>query len=400
MNPQGDRSPRMFSLPRVLATAALLAPVLASQVASAHSRRSAAAPQQITATISPSPFIPVHATARIVASAIGAGGQAASLSSIRVKLLSTHTGIKLSRPTAAERSQGVVALITAGNKPVSASVAVSARGSGAPQKLPLRTYSSPSQLVAGKGAWASWNTLSSLGYRTILQRIAQEHITHLYLETSGNRFIGQPQLNALLQTAHNMGIAVIAWQYTSLLNPGMQATAAQMTLGFQTAMGAQVDGLAADFEQNLGVGAMQTYSAAVRQAAGPSRVYVGVIYPPQYGFHTPIGTMARYVDVIAPMDYWMGAPRAYTAAEAASFITNSINELRSTPGENNLPIEVVSQTQNVENSSGFGLYNPPVSQVLASARAAMADGAIGVSFYDLRTQTQAQIAAIASLNLH
>jgi hypothetical protein len=124
---------------------------------------------------------------------------------------------------------------------------------------------------------------------------------------------------------------------------------------------------------------------------------VGVIYPPQAGFNTPIATMAQYVNVFAPMDYWLTAARPYTPAEAANYVSQSISALRNTPGENGIPIEVISQTQNVENTSGFGLYNPPPAQIEASVRAAEAGGAIGVSFYDLRTQTAAQIAAIRAM---
>lgn len=306
--------------------------------------------------------------------------------------------MRLAQPTAAERKSGVVALVTAGGAPGVASVIVSTAGS-ASQTLKVEAYSKPAQLVAGKGAWASFATYGALGARGILRRIADEGVTHLYLETTGLRFVGQPQLDAVLEKAHNLGIAVIAWDYASLIDPALEVRSAERTLAYRSALGAHVDGLAGDFEKNLSAGAVQTFSAAVRRAAGARRVYVGVIYPPQDGFATPIATMAKYVNVFAPMDYWLSAPRAYTPAEAAAYVTRSIAALRSTPGEDNLPIEVISQTQNVENASGFGLYNPPPAQVVASAKAAEAAGAIAVSFYDLRTQTAAQMAAIAALRI-
>lgn len=332
-----------------------------------------------------------------MASVTGANGRPLGLGQVIVRLHARGTGMRLTRPTAAQQNQGVVALLTAGRVAGPASVTVSMPGSGPVRTLKVEAYSNPAQLVRGKGAWASFSTISSLGAQGILRRSVEEHVTHLYLETTGVRFIGQQILNQVLEEAHNLGIAVIAWDYAALRQPAAEASSARATLSYRTGLGAQVDGLAGDFEQNLAPGPMQTFSQAVRQAAGPHRVYVGIIYPPQYGFHTPIATMSNYVNVYAPMDYWMSAARPYTTGEAAAFVTQSIAAIRATPGERNVPIEVISQTQNVENSSGFGLYNPPPAQVIASAKAAQADGAIGVSFYDLRTQTAAQIAAIAAL---
>lgn len=370
----------------------------AGRAGAAHRVRAAAPRARLLATVAPSPFVPAHGTARIIVRGASAGGRPLRPADVRVTLRALGSGMRLRPPTAAERRRGVVALVTAGGAAGAAVVVVSATGA-APQTLKLEAYTKPAQLVAGKGAWASFATYGALGARGILRRIAREGVTHLYLETTGLRFVGQAQLDTVLENAHNLGIAVIAWDYASLTDPALEVRSAERTLAFRSALGAHVDGLAGDFEKNLSAGAMRTFSAAVRRALGARRVYVGVIYPPQDGFATPIATMAQYVNVFAPMDYWLSAPRAYTPAEAAAYVTRSIVALRDAPGENNLPIEVVSQTQNVENASGFGLYNPPPAQVVASAKAAEAAGAVGVSFYDLRTQTPAQIAAIAALRV-
>ena len=362
----------------------------------------AAAPERIMATVTPSPFVPVGGTAEIVANVVDAYGNPVSLSRapVHVILQTRDRGMYLARPTASERRNGVVALLRAGSRAGAGSLVVASPGVRAlSQVLKVKVYSNPADLVAGKGAWASLSTYDALGPKGILHRMVAEGVTHLYLETTGLRFYGQHMLDAVVEQAHNAGIAVIAWDYASLLNPSTEASSAQATLNFRTPVGAQVDGLAGDFEQNLSPGAMRVFSSAVRQAAGPNRAYVGVIYPPQAGFNTPIATMAQYVNVFAPMDYWLTAARPYTPAEAANYVSQSISALRNTPGENGIPIEVISQTQNVENTSGFGLYNPPPAQIEASVRAAEAGGAIGVSFYDLRTQTAAQIAAIRAMRI-
>jgi hypothetical protein len=348
----------------------------------------------LTATVAPSPFIPVGGTADVRVSL----PTAASLADVHVTLSSAGGNIQVSEATPEELSQGIVAVLQAGASAGSASVTVSSPGTTA-VTLPVAVYAHAADLLSGKGAWASFNTYSALGAQAILERSAAEGVTHLYLETTGVNFVGERQLDTILQQAHNLGIAVIAWDYAALRNVPAEVRSARATLAYTTALGARVDGLAGDFEGNLSAAAMRTFSAAVRQSAGPSRAYVGIIYAPQFGFPTPIATMARYVDVFAPMDYWLGAPRFDTVARARSFVTTSIRQLRQTPGEGGVPIEVISQTQDIIDASGFGPYNPPPAQVVASAQAAVASGAIGVSFYDLRTQTQAQIAAIQSLSV-
>ena len=369
----------------------LAAPTLAAPLLVAQS------PAHLTATIAPSPFLPESGSADVMASVTNGSGSAESVASVTVTV--QGAGARLTRATAAQRAKGIVGIVRAGSAPGTASVAVSVAGAAIVQTLPVDAYARPADLLSGKGAWASIATFDALGAQTILARSAHEGVTHLYLEVAGINFVGTQQMDAIVQQAHNLGIAVIAWVYAPLTDVPAEIRSAETALAFKTALGGEADGLGGDFEKNLSASAMAAFSAAVRQALGPSRPYVGIIYPPQYGFDTPIATMARYVNVFAPMDYWLAAARPYTAVEAAAFVAVSMRELRSVPGEKGLPIEVISQTQDIENASGFGVYNPPPTQVVASTQAALADGAIGVSFYDLRTQTAAQISAIAALEV-
>lgn len=362
------------------------------------SRPRSAVPARATlfATVAPSPFVPLHGQARIQASITDPGGRPVGVGALRVSLASAPPGVHLEPPTATGRREGVVARLVAGASTGRARITVTWPGTALRQTLPVEVYSTPARLVAGKGAWVSFSTYAALGPSVILHRLAQEGVTHMYLETTGYNFAGRPELNALLEQAHNLGIAVIDWAWAPLNAVAREVQAASATIAYAAPHGGQADGLGGDFEIDLGAAPMQAFSRAVRRALGPERVYVGIVYPPQAGFPTPIAAMAKYVNVFAPMDYWLQAPRAYTPAQAAAYVVRSIQALRQAPGEDGLPIEVVSQTQNVENRSGFGRYNPPPDQVTASARAAVQAGAIGVSFYDLRTQTPAQIAAIAA----
>jgi hypothetical protein len=97
------------------------------------------------------------------------------------------------------------------------------------------------------------------------------------------------------------------------------------------------------------------------------------------------------------MDYWLGSPHVLSAADVSRFVLTSIRLIRQSLGAHQLPIEIIGQTQDLLDNSGFGRYNPPVYQLQAAYMAARAGGAIGLSFYDLRTQTSAQVRAIARL---
>lgn len=346
-------------------------------------------------TVSPSPFLHVTASADIVAD--GAAARAAT--AFRVTL-SKGAPFRLSAPTAAQRARGVVAIVTAGRSAGHATVTVSNPHGGASTTLPLESETSPAQLVAGKGAWISFDAYGRMTFASMLSRMAAEGVTHVYVETTGDNFIGATDLNALVDEAHNLGIAVIAFAWAPMNEVAQEIRAARQTIDYTTAGGGQVDGFAADLEIHLGAAAIATFSAAVRRALGPERAYVAIIYAPQFGFPTPIATLAKYVNAFAPMDYWdSDAGLTYSPAYAFRFVTTSIRELRQTPGEDGVPIEVVSQTQDIASDSGFGPLNPPAAQVAASAQAAAAAGAVGVSFYELVNQTAAQIAAISRFHM-
>jgi hypothetical protein len=381
-----------------LAAGLLVATVASAPLVSAHARplRRLAASSAMFATVSPSPFIHVRDSANIVAR-VPAGESAAD---VKVTLNGERSGFTLSTPTSTERSHGVVAVVTAPSHARKASVTVSIPGTADSQTLPIESYFRPDQLVAGKGAWISFDAYGQMPYSTMLQEMAEEGVHHVYVETTGVNFIGEPYLNALLEQAHNLGIAVIAQAWAPLSQVQQEINSAGQTIAYTTPDGGQVDGFAGDFEQNLSAGAMQEFSAAIRQDLGPNRVYVGIIYAPQFGFATPIATMAHYVNVFAPMDYWDdSADRSYSLSYVESFVAASIKDLMGTPGEDNIPVEVVSQTQDINSDSGFGPLNPPAAQVLASAKAAAANGALAVSFYELCNQTAADIADITHFHM-
>jgi hypothetical protein len=359
--------------------------------------RAAAAPGHgvFFATVTPSPFIHVGARARVVVRM--PGGEADG--KVQVTLRGEPSAFSLSQPTAAERRRGVVALVQAGATPAKATLVVSIDGRPRRLTLPLESFVHPDQLTAGKGAWVSFNTYGQMSAAAMLGRMHQEGITHVYLETGGDRFIERSQLNALLEPAHNLGIAVIAFAWAPLLRLRREIYSAGETITYRAPQGGMVDGFAGDFETNLGKPAVRAFSAAVRHDLGPDRVYVACIYAPQLGFHTPIATLARYVNVFAPMDYWLGSRWGSSAVRASWYVTRSVWDLRHASGEGGRAIEVIAQTADVANPSGIGLLNPSAAQVRASALAARAAGALGVSFYELLTQTRAQIAAIASFRM-
>lgn len=359
--------------------------------------RATAAPGRGTffATVTPSPFIHVGARAWIVVQTPADWAKAA----FRVTLGGNASAFRLSPPTATQRRHGVVALVAAVAGPAKATVAVSVEGRPRRLVLPLESFTHPDQLVAGKGAWIAFDTYGAMTATALLGRMRREGVTHVYLETGGDRFTERAQLGALLEPAHNLGIAVVAFAWAPLERLGREIHSAGETITYRAPHGGMVDGFAGDFEKNLARPAVREYSAAVRHDLGPSRVYVACIYAPQLGFRTPIATLARYVNVFAPMDYWLGRRWPFATARAFGFVRTSVWDLRHARGEGGRAIEVIAQTADVANQSGFGALNPSAAQVRASARAARAAGALGVSFYELLTQTAAQVAAIATFQM-
>ncbi|MCY0880259.1 MAG: hypothetical protein OWU84_15145 [Firmicutes bacterium] len=354
-------------------------------------------PVGFLATLSPSPFLTAGSVAQVMVAAVDAYGNPVAGVGVPIRVAVEGEGFRLQRLRAGITEAQPAALIQAERGARAATVVVtSSRYPHQRFLLPVRVIASPAQLVAGKGAWASLATWDALGPSAILARLTQEGVTHLYLQTAvGKSFFAAHLLDQILTQAHNRGIAVIAWDYAPLTAVSQDTAAAQAAIRFRAPLEDQVDGLAGDFEENLAASAVSAFSRGVRAALGPRRAYVAVIYAPQFGFPTPVATLAHYVNVIAPMDYWLGTPRSLSYADVYHFVQASLIQLRQRLGTHPVPVEVIGQTQDLLDSSGFGRYNPPVYQLAAAYAAAKAGGAIGISFYDLRTQTPAQVRAIA-----
>jgi hypothetical protein len=231
-------------------------------------------------------------------------------------------------------------------------------------------------------------------------------VTHVYVETavSGDGFFGQSLLGPFLDALHDAGIAVFNWDAAALYHPAADARGGTAALRYRTALGSATDGLGADLENNLAPAAVAAYARRIHQAMGPGRLFVAVIYPVADGFPTPISVLARYVQVFGPMDYWWGTPGPYdesppmTYAAVYADVVQSVQQIRETPGEDGRPVTILAQTQDVNDASGFGWYNPTPYQLEAAMAAAARVGAAGISFYDLRTQTPGQMAVLERLS--
>jgi hypothetical protein len=269
-----------------------------------------------------------------------------------------------------------------------------------PASLTLDTYSSPATVVAGKGMWLTYSDWVNTPDSQIIGTAEADHVTHLYVEvaTSSSGFYGRDALVDLLPKLHAVHIALIAWIYSTLNNPAADAQLAARVANFAAIGGNSVDGLAIDMEENLTPGNIDSFGTLVRQSLGTDYPMVAVIYPPQSDPGQTYASMykacAANFNVLAPMDYWHNTPAAYTGAQAAAYVTQSLQMLRNLSGDPGIPISVIGQAYTMFP----GQSGPNGIEERAALQAARSGGAIGYSMYRWGTASPAEWQAFGSTN--
>lgn len=353
---------------------------------------------KMEAAVAPSPFIDQGHSAHLSVAAVDQYGN--PVPGVTIPIV-THLQGKGARYTITRSSvvgQGSVGTITAGKKPATLDLTVHTPAfGGETETLPVRVITSPLQLLQGKGTWATYGVWSQLGAKKLIRDMKAQGMTHLYLETaaSGYGFYGQLPLDRVVDAAHDAGIAVITWNYDALWNVPQDEAAAKSSTDYRTRLGSGTDGFTADLEENLTTSAVGHFSQYVRQLLGPESPYVATIYPPQSHVGTPLKTLARYADALAPMDYWHAQERDYTYQSVYNYVAESVKEIRSQVP--NVPIEVIAETYDMFSGSERGDYNPAPMEDEAAVEAATDAKASSISFYDLATETNDEASLISSM---
>jgi hypothetical protein len=295
----------------------------------------------------------------------------------------------------------VLGTFTANGRTGNTTLTLTAPGTSyAPATLTLSSLASTAALVAGKGMWLLYQDWENIPDAQILAAAQSAHVTHIYVEVAATAtgFYGKPALADLLPKLHADHIALVAWIYTSLGNPAQDAALAAQVAAFRTAGGDGVDGLAADMEENLDPGNINSFLVPLRQSLGQDYLLVAVVYPPQSNPGKTYASMYQAVanfTVVAPMDYWHNTTGAYTPTQAAQYVTQSLTLLRSLTGNPGLPVEVIGQSYSMFGSEN---YAPSGAEEAAAMAAARSGGATAYSMYRWYSATPAEWQAFADDN--
>jgi hypothetical protein len=205
----------------------------------------------------------------------------------------------------------------------------------------------------------------------------------------------------LIDAAHKLHIAVIAWVYPYLYDLASDIALTRQVAAFHTPSGQRFDGIAADLEQNVQLWDVRAYSQLVRTDLGPQYLLVGVPYPPQSFADYPFAELARSYNVIAPMDYWHQTQSAfglnyghmrYGFEYARRYASESVSTIRSVSGH--VPVESIGQAFDDFGRLEMGPDAPSSDEVRGFLAGSKASGAIGASFFQWMTVTDAEWHAI------
>jgi hypothetical protein len=257
--------------------------------------------------------------------------------------------------------------------------------------------------VAGKGMWLTLGVFATGDADTLAKAAERNGITHLYLETaiSPLGFHGKKSVGTVIEAAHRHHIAVIAWVYPYLYDLASDIALTRQVAAFRTTSGQRFDGIAEDLEQNVQPWNIRAYSQLVRTYLGPHYLLVGVPYPPQSSAHYPFAEMARSYNVIAPMDYWHQTQTAsgldyghmrYGFEYASRYATDSVAAIRKVSGH--VPVSPIGQTFDNFGRLEMGPNAPGPDEIRGFLAGSKASGAIGASFFQWMTATDAEWHAI------
>jgi SH3-like domain-containing protein len=257
--------------------------------------------------------------------------------------------------------------------------------------------------VAGKGMWLTLGLFANGDADTLAKAAQRNGITHLFLESaiSPLGFHGKKSVGHLIEAAHKCHITVIAWVYPYLYDLASDVNLTRQVAEFRTLSGQRFDGIAEDLEQNVHLWNVRAYSQLVRTYLGPHYLLVGVPYPPQSFADYPFSELARSYNVIAPMDYWHQTQSAYGldyghmrygSHYASRYASDSVLAIRRVSG--NVAVSPIGQTFDNFGRLEMGPNAPSAGEIRGFLAGSKASGAIGASFFQWTTATDAEWHAI------
>lgn len=189
-------------------------------------------------------------------------------------------------------------------------------------------------LLSGPGVWT--DIYQPLPGATDLANFKAAGVKRIYLEV-GSSVSGFPQeyqdwINTLVPAAHQAGIKVIGWVYTSLSDTAGDAALIDQVANYKTPDGSQLDGVGADIEELPGDDTAATvvtdFATKARAGLPAGLPLLAITYPPQQKPGYPFTAMAGQFDGIILMDYWHTYSQTYTQADVSSFVSQSVATLK------------------------------------------------------------------------
>ncbi|HJR96959.1 MAG TPA: hypothetical protein VJ979_03545 [Actinomycetota bacterium] len=221
----------------------------------------------------------------------------------------------------------------------------------------------------------------------------------LYLQSSNAdrdvAFVHPDETAALLEAAHDRGVAVIAWYLPHLTDLDRDRDRARAAIAFASPRGDRFDGFALDIESPAVRDPLRRSERLIRlsgrlRAIAGDRYPLGAIVPSPvrlvddaaYWPGFPWGALARTYDAVLPMTYFTF--RVAGPAETVTYVTRAVQEIRAGIGSDDVPIHVI----------GGLARDMTVPETRAFVRAVRASGTIGASTYTLPFVTPEQWAIL------
>lgn len=275
----------------------------------------------------------------------------------------------------------LAAAVIAAGAPLTTGPAVAA-----PQSWTARPYE-------GLGAWVDtfdWSGSSPVFDLGDVDALAARGVRTLYLQgarSTGAVPLAATQQRALIDRAHERGMAVVSWFLPNHLDP-----AADLARGLALASQLPVDGLALDIESDAVTDVALRSARLVRLVAeldaalpGP----IGAIVPTPVGMEIswwywpgfPWAEVGAHTDVWLPMAYWTYRPVDSEWADPERYVSENVRRIRQLAGEPYASVHVVGDA---------GLRRPVgPAEIDAMGLGASGEGAIGASVYDAVATTAA-----------
>lgn len=250
----------------------------------------------------------------------------------------------------------------------------------------------------GLGTWVDaydWSILFSKGQPTVgpghIDAMVAAGVQTLYLQASKHDApsdVLEPQLlQAIIDTAHDRGLKVVAWYLPTLVDVGADLRRLKAVANLRN-----IDGIAVDIEaRNIADVAERNrrlveLSGALRREL-PGRTIGGIVLPPvvmevinqSFWPNFPYREIAPFYDVWMTMGYWTNRTDASGYRDAYRYTKENVDRLRNNLGQPNAPVHPIGGIGNRTSAADIEGYK----------RAVTAVHGIGGSIYDWHTTAAA-----------